>query len=286
MMSEPILIIGATGTVGSELVRQLAAQGQTTRAATRNPEQYAPTAHVAAVRFDYDDPTTFASTLDGVRRMFLLAMPADTHADVRLIRFIDAAQQAGVQHIALMTAMGVDQADTAPLRKVEKYIEAIGVAYTFLRPNWFMQNFYPGFLYPTIRSHGAFYLPAEDARVSFISARDIAAVTTTVFTQPGHTNQAYTLTGSEALSHTEVATILSEAAGCPIRYVAVSDEDMRRELRESGWGAAETEYMVALFVALRTGYAAPVSPNVERILGRKPITLRAFAEEHAMVWRA
>ena len=98
----------------------------------------------------------------------LLAVTGDTAPDQALMPFVDRARSAGVRHIAYMTAGGVEQAEDNPMRKVEHYIERSGVPYTFLRPSWFMQNFSSGFIAPMITGMGGIYLPAADAKTSFI----------------------------------------------------------------------------------------------------------------------
>ncbi len=279
-----VLVVGATGNVGRKLVALLVQKDETVKAATRSPEEYeAVSDKIEAVRFDYGQPETFDGALADVDRLFMLAMPADTEADKHLIPFIDAAQAAGVRRVVLMTAMGVDQAEGAPLWKVEQHLQGSGVAYTILRPNWFMDNFTTGFIQPMIVESKAIYLPAGEAKSSFIAAQDIAGVAAEALTDAGHQNQGYTLTGSEALTYHEAAQILSEASGETIQYVPISDEAMRENMSQAGFPEDGLDYFSALFEAVRAGYAAPISPTVEAVLGRPPMTLRAFAEAHAEV---
>jgi len=211
--------------------------------------------------------------------------PMDTRAEQHLVPVVDRARHTGVGHIVLMTAMGVEQADQAPLRKVEKFVEGSGVPFTFLRPNWFMQNFYPGSIYAMIRQSGSFALPAGDAKTSFISTADIASVAAVALTEPGHAAQAYTLTGGEALTHGEAAKMLSATAGREITYVPIEDADMRQQLAAAGMDAGAIEYMSLLYGVVRAGHAAYVSDTVERITGSKPVTFEEFAKENAAAFR-
>jgi len=285
-MSDTILVVGATGNVGSRLTRLLAERGQRVRAATRSPDTYLPpVAGVEAILYDSADPPSTTQAVEGVAKVFLMAPPGDIRAEQHLIPVIDRARHAGVEHIVLMTAMGMERADAAPLRRVEKFIESGGVPFTFLRPNWFMQNFYPGSLYDMIRRTGTFAVPAGDAATSFISTADIAAVAAAVFLEPGHRGQMYALTGGQALTHGDVARILSAATGRDIRYVAIEDADMRQQMAGAGMEPAAIEYMSIIFGALRAGLAAPVTDAVERITGSKPVTFEEFAEENAAAFR-
>ena len=149
--------------------------------------------------------------------------------------------------------------------------------YTFLRPSWFMQNFSSGFIAPMILGMGGIFLPAADAKTSFIDVRDIAAVGIAALTEPGHAGKAYALTGGQAFTYGEAAEILSLAAGKPIHYVALSEEDFSSSLAAQGWQPGQIAMFAGLFQGVRQGWAAPVSPDVAAVLGRAPITLEQFA---------
>ncbi len=284
-MAEKILVVGATGKVGRPLVRELTGRGLAVRAATRDPEAAAKQLsadHLRFERFDYDQPDTWDASLSGIERVFLQATSGDAHPEEKLIPFVDRFQTHGVTRVVFMTAMGVEHNEDLGLRKVERHIERSGLAYTFLRPNWFMQNFVPGFIYDSIQNAGGIYLPAADAKVSFIDARDIAAVAAVALTEDGHAGKAYALTGAQAIDHHQAAQILTDAAGCKqIPYVPVSDEDARKGLLAAGWETEQAEFMLGLFAAIRQGHAARVDGAVRQVLGREPIPFESFAEENA-----
>jgi uncharacterized protein YbjT (DUF2867 family) len=284
-MSHKILIIGATGNVGSHLVKLLAEKDEQVKAATRKPEVYTTQPKVEATAFEFDDPTTYAPALEGADRVFLLARSADPEPQKILIPFIDQAKASGVNHIVLMTAMGVDQAEELGLRKVEKHLIVSGMAYTILRPNWFMQNFNPGFILPSIKENGGIYLPADDAKLSFIDTRDISAVAAAALTGDGHKGKEYTLTGGQALSYAEAAGIISAASRREIKYVAISDDDARDAMKSAGWSPQQVEFMLGLFYTVRQGWSAPISPAVTSVLGREPISFEQFARDNADAWK-
>jgi uncharacterized protein YbjT (DUF2867 family) len=114
-------------------------------------------------------------------------------------------------------------------------IEESGIPFIFLRPNDFMQNFV-NFYSPTIKSNNGLYLPAGDAKVSFVDVRDIAATAVKTLTDDGKLGKAYTITGPEALSYFQVAEILTSVTGKKISYINVSEEDTRVGLKARGWG--------------------------------------------------
>ena len=287
-MSNKILVLGATGNVGSALVEALVEKGEQVKAGTRHPAEYPATKNVEPVALDFEQPKAeaYAAALDGVNKVFALTKTADVHADKTLNPLIDQAKAAGVSHIVLMTAMGVDQApDDVPIRQVELHLINSGIGYTILRPNWFMQNFSPGFLLPMIEQGGTIYLPADDAKTSFIDARDIAAVAAAALTEEGHVGKEYTLTGGEALSYSDAVATLSEAASREINYVAIDDSAFRDALASAGWLPEQVDFMAGLFYIVRQGWTAPVSPVVNEILGREPIALQQYAFDHADAWK-
>ena len=104
-------------------------------------------------------------------------------------------------------------------------------------------------------------------------------------TEPGHAGKAYALSGGQAFTYGEAAEILSRAAGKPIRYVALSEEDFSGSLAAQGWQPEQIAMFAGLFQGVRQGWAAPISPDVASVLGRPPITLEQFAQDHAAIWR-
>jgi len=286
-VSRGILIVGATGRVGTELVKLLTAQGETVRAATRNPPAAAakPPGPADAVEFDFDRPETFSPALRGVGRVFLMARPGDNHADTVAMPLVDEAKRADVRLIVNLTAMGVERDDSFMLRRLEKHVEASGIPYVHLRPNWFMQNFDSGPMLADIRATRALHLPAADAKLSFIDVRDVAAVGRAALTEPRHAGNAYTLTGGEALDHFQVVEQLSRVAGRSIAYVPLSEEAACAALRAAGVAEDLIERWRGFYRIVRQGLCAPVVPDAESILGRPTIAFERYARDHAAAWR-
>jgi len=286
-MSKQILVIGATGRVGSELVKLLSQNGESVRAATRNPStalsRFQHTVDV--VEFDYERPQTFAPALVGIEQVFLTVRPGDNHSDEAAIPLIDAAKKMNVQRIVDVTAMGVEQDDTYMLRMLEKYIEASGISYTHLRPNWFMQNLSSGPMFADIKATGALHLPAADAKISFIDVRDVAAVGFAALTEAQHAGRAYTLTGKEPLSHLQVAEKLSRVAGKEISYVPISEDIAREALVKGAIPTDLIERWTDFYRKVRQGLCSPVSTDVESVLGRSPILFDKYANDYAASWR-
>ena len=285
-MAGPVLVIGATGTVGSRLVMELGWRGERVRGATRQPAAARRRSGDAAelVEFDFERPETFAPALDGADRVFLIARPGDEQADRVAAPLIDEMKRQGMRHVVNLTAMGVEMLDGMALRKVERHLEDSGIGFTHLRPNFFMQVFSGGPLLTDICSTGAIHVPAADAKISYIDARDIAAVAAAALTEPGHVGKAYTLTGGEALDHHEVARAISEAAGKPVRYVPISEDTARTAIEGGGLSPERAERLIGFYRLVRQGFCAPVSPDVRTVLGRPPISFAQFARDNAACW--
>jgi uncharacterized protein YbjT (DUF2867 family) len=286
-MSKRILVIGATGRVGSELVKLLVQNGDSVRAATRNPSAVSTRFNksVELVEFDYDRPETFAPAVERVEKIFLILRPGDNHSDKAAAPIIELAKKEKVQHIVALTSMGVEQDETFMLRILEKYIEDSGIAYTHLRPNWFMQNLDSGPMYADIKKTSALHLPAASAEISFIDVRDIAAVGFAALTDTKHVGMAYTLTGKEPLNYYQVVEKISHVAGKEISYVPLSEEIACEGLKKAGIPQDLIDRWTEFYRKVRQGLCAPVSTDVENILGRPPILFDQYANDYADAWK-
>lgn len=180
--------------------------------------------------------------------------------------------------------MGADlQADVGTMRlhrQAENIIEESGIPFTFLRPNEFMQGFI-NFQGPTIKNNNTFYLPAEDAKVSIVDVRDIAAMAVkALLDKNGHHNKTYLITGPEALSYYQAAEILSNATGKKIVYINISEEEARGALKEMGMDDWLISTILELYTYYTKGYASQVSSAVEEVTGKRPITFAQFARDN------
>lgn len=283
-MAKKVLVVGATSKVGSELVRALAADGESVRAATRHPGDYRAAPGVEAVGFDYDYEETMMPALEGVDRLFMLSKWTQPRPEFTLNRFIEHARTAGVERVVYMTALGMDLNPAVGQALVEKRVAGSGMGYTLLHPNWLMQNFSRGFLFPRIREIGMITVPAGNAKVSFVDARDVAEVAKAALNDPTHQAQVYHLTGGQGLSYGEVAEILATALGRPVTY-RTPDEDEFRDILRHGFEPEQAEYLNGLFAYVRDNQVADVDPTLERLLGRPPTSFEAFARDHAQLWR-
>jgi uncharacterized protein YbjT (DUF2867 family) len=285
-MSNTVLVTGATGRIGGQVARELAAKGENVRAAVRDPERAAAMLpeNVEVVRFDYGRPETFGAAFDGARHVLLIAPGGEPALAELLAPAVDAAAAAGVEHLVDISAMGVEFMEEFPLRVLERYIENSGVPYTIVRPNWYMQNFV-SFLLPAIKQQGSIYLTAGNEKTSFIDTRDAAAVASVILTEPGHMGKAYNVTGPRALSYAEAAETLSKVSGRPIQYVDMPEDTMREALTAQGWPPGTIEFSLSMFRQVRNGHCAEVTSVLPDLLGRGAIDLEEFAREHVNAWK-
>ena len=285
-MPDKILVTGATGKLGFELVRLLLDGGAEVKAGTRQPERCADAFHdnVEVVHLDYDVTESWDAAVQWADRVFLVPPPFDPDADARLVPFLDWAVQSGTRHVVLVSAMGAEARDNLSLNRIERRLAGTGVAWTTLRPNIYMQNFARGFVAKSIRADGVIRLSAGQGRVSFVDVRDVAAIAARVLSRDDDFDKAYTLTGPAALSHDDVAAAIAKVAGKAVRYESIDDASMRAQLVASEWPGAQADTFVALLRAIRENERENVTGDAERLLGRKPTSFDQFARDHASRW--
>lgn len=273
-----ILVVGASGTVGSELSRLLAAQGETVLKATHRTPAAADQVHL-----DLLSHRGLPEALAGVDRAFLLAPPGHVDQEALLAPLIDAARAHGLQKLVLMSAMGANADDNAPLRRAERRLEASGLPYNIVRPNWFMQNFNTFWLHG-IQTAGQIFLPVGAAKGSFIDARDIAAVAARLLTSDDLADRDFDLTGPQALDHHEVAAILSQASGRPIGFTDIAPEAMLQGLLAAGLPQDYAGFLVQILGAFKAGFAERTTDAVQHITGQPPRTLAQYAQDYRAIW--
>jgi uncharacterized protein YbjT (DUF2867 family) len=284
-----ILVTGATGLNGRELVQRLSARGVPVRALVRNVARAAALAalpHVEVAEGDMAHPDTLAGPLRGVDRAMLISSSDPAMLDVQS-NFIEAARKAGVKHVVKLS--GIMPERDSPFRfarmhgEAERRLEASGLAFTHLRAGEFMPSYFRQV--PSIVAKGAMFLPMEDARIASIDVGDIAEVAAIALTGSGHEGKIYPLTGPEALTMTEVAAKLSVVTGKPIRYVDIAPEDARRAQLAAGMPSYLVDALAELFAERRKGKEAQVSSVAQEILGRRPVSFDEFAMRHAAIFR-
>jgi uncharacterized protein YbjT (DUF2867 family) len=278
-----ILVTGATGTNGSEIIKRLAKSGAGVRAMVRKfPDSGTDVLPgVEFVTADFDDPSSIRRALAGVDRAFL-ATNSSERAEARQLGFVEQARAAGLGHIVYLSQLHA--AANSPVRflryhaVVEEAIASSGLAFTHLRPNLFMQGLL-GFR-SSIASEGRFYAPAGNARVSIVDVRDIAAVAAAALTQNGHEGKTYDITGPKALTHAEMASEFTTVLGKPVMFVDTPEAAMHAALLGFGFPEWQADGLVEDYAHYRRGEASGVSSSVQDVTGRLPSSFAAFSRDY------
>ncbi|KRM54494.1 NmrA family protein [Lacticaseibacillus sharpeae JCM 1186 = DSM 20505] len=286
MMSK-ILITGASGNVGSYVAQYALQQGAQVKLAGRNVDrlhaQFGQDAD--CVNFDFTDASTFAAALADVDRVFLMRPPyLGKPQDLK--PFIEAMAATGsMKLVSFLSLIGVEHNPVPPHHKIEKYIEQAGLPYCHIRPSFFMQNL-SGVHAFEIKYFNRIVVPVKEARTSFIDAEDIGELTANVLVHPErHTNQAYAITGSEALNYEQVARILSDVLGRQITYANPAPRLSKQYwINVRGLDPEYSKVMGMLYMMTRMGTAKGTTDVFARVMGKATQTFRQFAEKNRDAW--
>jgi uncharacterized protein YbjT (DUF2867 family) len=283
-----ILIVGATGLVGSATVRHLTACGVPVRALVRSAEKAATLANpgVEALVGDLEQPVSLDAALDGVTRALLIS-PLHPRQVAWQGNFVEAARRTGVVHIVKLSGLGT--APDSPLRsgrwhaQTERHIADAGLPFTYLHPPFFMQNLLRSAA--AIAAQGVLVASMQAGKIAMVDARDVAAVAVAALTSDDHVGKTYTITGPEALSFQEVAQKLAAATGRALTYQDVPLAAVQQEMVATGLPEWLVDVRMEFATALRDGYAAVVTDTVQAVTGQPARTFDAFAREYVALFR-
>jgi uncharacterized protein YbjT (DUF2867 family) len=283
-----ILIVGATGLVGSATVRHLTACGVPVRALVRSAEKAATLANpgVEAMVGDLEQPVSLDAALDGVTRALLIS-PLHPRQVAWQGNFVEAARRTGVVHIVKLSGLGT--APDSPLRsgrwhaQTERHIADAGLPFTYLHPPFFMQNLLRSAA--AIAAQGVLVASMQAGKIAMVDARDVAAVAVAALTSDDHVGKTYTITGPEALSFQEVAQKLAAATGRAVTYQDVPLAAVQQEMVATGLPEWLVDVRMEFATALRDGYAAVVTDTVQAVTGQPARTFDAFAREYVALFR-
>lgn len=279
-----ILVTGASGTVGREVLSAVLNKGKPAKAMYRSAEDARSAAPGASpIIADFAVRSSVEAALEGIDTLFLVCSPIPQLVELEN-NVIDAAKQVGVRHIVLNSALGAaDYAKSFPSwhRKVEEGLAQSGLGYTILRPNTFMQNIV-AYCAPSIRAQGAFYSAMGDAKITFIDVRDIAAAAANILANPSpHAGKTYELNGPEALNYSEVAAMISTITGRPVAFVNIPEQAQRKAMLD----LKMAEWQVNALLDLQRYYSvekkgADLTPTLEKLLGKPAIRMGQYLAEN------
>lgn len=278
-----IIVTGATGNIGGELLRLLSEDGVDVKALSRNPPGDSPLPGVEWVAADLSDRAALTDVFSGAERLFLLT--GNVGDMVRLQKnAIATARESGIQHIVKVSALGASDHSKSVIGvwhyNVERELRGIELDWTILRPHVFMQNLLDQ--RESIRAGGRVYSPSGEARIPMIDTRDVAAVAAAILTGSGHAGKRYTLTGPEPISHRRATEILSSHLGTPLTYLPESEKAAFTRLHDAGLPPWLIGAQLALAEYQRGGGGTEiVTDTVEEVTGRPPRTFQDFVRDFA-----
>lgn len=284
MKQTNLLITGTTGSVGTQLVKKLLNMNVSFRAFVRNKDQGdliagLPQAEIAIG--DLSDTNSLDQALQGIEKAFLLTNSSE-HAEELQLNFINAAHKAGVKHIVKLSQIAADEASPVRFLRyhavVENRIKELGINYTFLRANLFMQGLIA--FGHSIKYESQFFGSLGNASVSAVDIRDIAEVATKVLTEPGHENKIYDITGPESITHFQMAEIFSRILETKITYVDLNTEQIHEALTATGFPKWQIEGLIEDYAHYARGEASEVFDTVHHITGKSAITFEQFVHDY------
>jgi len=282
-----IVVTGATGNAGTEVVRALAARGSRVRAFVRDPGTARARlgADIELAAGDLADQRSVRAALEGAGTL-LLSCADDPRRVGWETAAIDAAVAAGVRRIVKLSAATAEPGSPVAFwdwhGQVEQHLRASGAGWVSLRASWYMSNLLAGAA--RVAAEGRLYAPAGEARIAMIDPRDVGAAAAAVLSSPGHEGQTYLLTGPRAITYAQVAAELSAATGRSVEFIDVPDDAARQAMVRDGLPGFAAGQIVKMFGMMRQGTAAQVSPAVEALTGSAPGDFASYALDHARLF--
>lgn len=276
-----VLVVGATGNVGSVLIPGLRSAGVSVRALVRDEAKVQPlrAQGVDVVLGDLDQPDTLDEAFSGVEKVYLVTWNGPTgggHGH----NIIEAAKRTSRPHIVNQGGHGSPKSRIIKDHiLLEQELKDSGLAYTNVQPTFFMQNLMMAG--QTVASDGAIYLPMKQGRIGMIDVRDIAAAAQAVLRGSGHEGKSYVLTGPRSISVNDVAAALTEALGKPVHYFDVPPEAAKQFMVGMGVPEWIADGFSELFEEFAINWGDHVSPSVEQLTGRPAISIEQFARDFA-----
>ncbi len=281
-MANKILITGATGHIGKEIVEELIRRKIPVKVMVRSLQKnpYWEKGKVEQVIGDFGDIESLEKAFSGIDTLFSLTPFVENLVELGK-NVVQAAQKARVRYIVRSSALTAGENATTIPRwhwQVEKFLEESGILYTIIRPTIFMQNYLRHSSY--IKDKGAFYAPLGDGKVSYVDVRDIAAVAVAVLTEEGHAGKIYPVTGGEALSNYDIAGLFSKALGRTIKYVDIPESEAVYTMSKTGMPGSLVVGLSELNRIAKTGGFSKVYTTVEKLARRKPISFAQFISDN------
>lgn len=284
-----LLLTGVTGKTGGASAQALLKKGIKFRAIVRNAEKAAAlkAAGVELVIGDVTDRAVLEQALTGVEKALMTMPNGERQLDLEK-QFVDVARTKGVKHVVKMSSMEAVPNAKAPIPKIhyasEQYLQKSGLAWTLIKPNFFMQNFLGSA--GTIKEQGKFFLPMGQGKTVMVDTRDIGACVATVMTAPGHEGKAYEITGPEELSFSDAADRFTRVLGRKIEYVHVPMPAYRQTLARFLTNEWHLNAVCELFQEIADGQDLHITDSVQKLTGKPATSLEQFIRDHQAAFTA
>lgn len=280
-----VLITGATGNVGTEVIKSLQNIDHQLDiyAGVRNSNEdilKLSNYKVNFSLFDFTNVETYKTALDGCEILFLLRPPQISEVEKYFKPIIDTCKENGIKHIVFLSVQGVEKSKIIPHHKIEKLIVDSKIPYTFLRPAYFMQNFTTT-LHSDLVNKKRIYLPAGNAKFTLVDVRDIGVVSATILTNIWeHINKSYELTCKEKLTFSEMAKTLSDILGTDIQYISPNLLSFFLTKRKEKAPTMFILVMIMLHYFPRFQKEPETTNWLEKITNRQPTTFEQFINDN------
>ncbi|HOY16125.1 MAG TPA: NmrA family NAD(P)-binding protein [Haliscomenobacter sp.] len=286
-----VLITGATENVGTAVIDALSKLQHNldlyagVRAINEDKNKFA-NYTIQFSKFDFTDFTSYQPALAGCDILFLLRPPQISEVEKYFKPIVDTCKAEGVKHIVFLSVQGVENSKIIPHHKIEQLLVESKIAYTFLRPAYFMQNFTTTLRHDLIQ-HQQIYLPASRAKFTLIDVRDIGKVAAKILINiSAHINQSYDLTSKESLTFSEMAETLSRNLGIDIQFKSPNLIHFFLTKRKEKMPVMLILVMIMLHYFPRFQQEPATTDWVEKITGRAPTSFEQFIHDHRTLLKA
>lgn len=284
-----ILVSGASGNIGRELVKNLINEKIEFQALSSQIEKIENfiSKGINAIHCDFKELKTFENVFESGDILFLLN-PLQENMFQLLENIIKVAKSKHIKHIVKISALGADSSSDVIFNKIQGLADDIiiksGINYTILRPNSFMQNFVV-YYSNLIKNGNEFYFAHGNGRVSYIDVRDIALCTSKILkNHEYHINKIYEITGKNAISNYEIAEIFSHELNKEIRYIEISELDSKNAMLGANIPEWNVNVLSSLDKLIKTDVASYVSPDFKNIMNFEQRDFRGFVKDYKSVW--
>lgn len=286
---DKILVTGATGNVGLSTVRFLLEQKERdfeVIAAVKNIEKSQKLGGIEGaqfVKFNFDDPSTFAAALDGVNKLLLIRPNQFSDVSKHIFPFLDQVEKSGVKHIVFVSIVRAERNRVFANHRIETHLKKMNIPCTIVRPSLYMQNLVT-LHKQEIKKNDRLYIPAGAGMVNYIDTKDVARAVVELLTKSGHEGKEYELTGQEPMDFYKIAALFSAELGREIKYShPLAIKFIRQKMLEKT-GLPFILTLSLLYGAARSGKMGVISPVFQELTGSEPRKLADYIHENRKVW--